>query len=132
MSPKVNNDGLSMRSTVFESLSSSNFYYGFIQHLSREMSVECLLSVTEFVQFREWVKETTNDYVEKEDSDDQFSVQLPSNIPKSWIVANEEWNSKQKAYELIRNCGEFKENVTFYLSIIARFGIGTVDISDKY
>ena len=121
------NGGQSYRDGIFDILSNSATYNEFMKHLSKEFSVECLLSLTEFIQFRDYIKsqidDTVHDYNDDMDDDDdddddgiqchrrksrkngsesyeELMIKLPSDIPYSYIVENKEWNNKEKAYRL--------------------------------
>eukprot|EP01083_Nonionella_stella_P056786 149345_1 len=99
---KVKNHNL----TVLDALESTQIYHSFMNCLSKEMSIESLLSLTEFMQFRRYVHaKNINDPVfivenDEEIKDSLFMIELPSDVPMSWIVCNEEWDTKHKAFEL--------------------------------
>merc|ERR1712228_912049 len=93
-------------------LSSSLTYNAFINHLSKEYSIECLLSLTEMIQFREYL---IHKLYSKGFEDDKLRIVLASDIPKSYIVENKQWDDKEKAYLLytkyIRSGAELQINI---------------------
>lgn len=99
--------------TLYEMLSSSLTYNAFINHLSKEYSIECLLSLTEMIQFREYL---IHKLYSKGFEDDKLRIVLASDIPKSYIVENKQWDDKEKAYLLytkyIRSGAELQINIS--------------------
>ena len=94
-------------------LSSSVTYNAFINHLSKEYSIECLLSLTEMIQFREYM---IHKFYPKGFEADKLRIKLASDIPKSFIVTNKRWDDKEKAYLLytkyIRSGAELQINIS--------------------
>eukprot|EP01083_Nonionella_stella_P015277 42748_1 len=94
--------GDSYRDSLYDILSDGVAYHEFIKHLSKELSIECLLSLTEFVQFREHV---TNEMIKDNENpcwsdSEPWIVELAHDIPQSFIVSYKESSNKEKAYLL--------------------------------
>jgi len=86
------------RDSIEAIMSSSKMYIEFMKHLSQEYNVECLLSFTEFYQFRQFIESRLDSKEVVLDHD--VLVKLPSDIPQSYIVFHDEWSDKQKVYKL--------------------------------
>ena len=88
------NDRKSFRDGLYDILSLSITYNAFINHLSKEFSVECLLSLTEFIQFRDYmidkIELINNESGNNSYSSDELLIELPCDIPQSYIVTNED------------------------------------------
>jgi len=99
--------------TLCDLLSSNKTFNAFINHLSREYSIECLLSLTEMIQFREYM---IAKHFSKGFDADKLRLQLAPDIPQSFIVANKNWDDKEKAYLLytkyIRSGAELQINIS--------------------
>merc|ERR1711879_243512 len=102
-------------------------YELFMEHLNNEMSGENLLSLTEFIQYKEYIRCRFMDQMDGELVRDKSvsgcktgwdSIKLPTEyIPKSSIVYNEEWTVEQVAYRLyakyVRSGSELEINLSF-------------------
>jgi len=123
------------RDGLYDILSLGATFTEFMKHLSLEFSVECLLSLTEMVQFRDYMlrqAQTEEQEEEEEQADnvavkvklhksslsftDELQVELPKDIPHSYIVENEQWSNKEKAHRLyskyIENGSELEINIS--------------------
>merc|ERR1712129_386019 len=90
---------MGFRERLFDILSTEVTYNEFIRHLSKEYSIELLLSLTEFVQFQNAQKQKVkvgNIEIDKSD------LVLPSSIPQSFIVSNAAWNGQDQAFLLFK------------------------------
>ena len=123
-----------------------------MQHLGREFSMECLLSLIEFIQFEEYVYEhIQNDKKLEMDFSKESTmirnnhkIYLPDSIPKSSIVfsnddTNKSWieNAKHKCYlifcKYINIESEYEINIAWRLrqKLIRILGNETNLISDE-
>eukprot|EP01083_Nonionella_stella_P084127 232802_1 len=140
---------------VLSALESATLYHSFMNHLSKEVSIECMLSLTEFMQFRHHVRDTllpdtvndgnvSNDCEDGDDvaMKDLFEIVLSPDIPMSWIVCNEKWGEKRKAYALYKKYievgSEFEINIAsghrgYYTRIMSDYDAfrRRANISDK-
>ena len=71
----------------------------FMIHLSKEYSMECLLSLIEITQYQQYALEQMPD---PGGSDDCGLIRFPNNIPISSIIADKESDFKVKAQEIYR------------------------------
>eukprot|EP01084_Bolivina_argentea_P040922 75520_1 len=80
--------------TLFSILSHTQCFQCFIQHLSREFSIECLLSFVEFIQFEAYILEHKNIDSVNGDTVNRLcdEVTFSKDIPKSKIVYGENIN----------------------------------------
>ena len=69
-------------------------YHLLFEHLSHELSMECLLSLTEFTHFMQFIVDT----FDVESVNDIKIITLPQNIPRSRIV-QEECQCDEKKYD---------------------------------
>eukprot|EP01084_Bolivina_argentea_P258959 436779_1 len=94
--------------TLQHILSKIEYICSFMEHLSREFSNECLLSMIEFIQYRNTIKSadhdnhTKNALIDARLNEELREIKLPLDIPKSSIVFDNELNDKAKA-ELLYN-----------------------------
>ncbi len=77
-----------------------------MSHLSKEFSIECLLSLTEFVQFRKYML-SLYDTSKRQCHSPIIASQYPSinikisqHIPQSNIVFNKYFTNKEKTWKL--------------------------------
>ena len=85
-----------------------------MKHLSNEFSMELLLSLVEFIQFKQFIDKKLEK--QKNTKDEISKLLLASCIPKSTIVYNKNDNLKEKALKLynkyIRVSSEWEINVS--------------------
>merc|ERR1712129_628198 len=110
---------MGFRERLFDILSTEVTYNEFIRHLSKEFSIELLLSLTEFVQFQNAQKakivrgsasavtlDSTSvgrsNTVSKRETDRECALVLPTSIPQSLIVSSAEWNGQEQAFALFK------------------------------
>eukprot|EP01084_Bolivina_argentea_P162247 282379_1 len=74
-------------------LSTKDTVHLFMLHLSKEYSMECLLSFIEFSQFLVYLQ---NKDAKTENND----IEIPNELSQSNIITNKETDFKQKAYDL--------------------------------
>eukprot|EP01083_Nonionella_stella_P198833 729701_1 len=99
----------------------------FMQHLIKEFSMECLLALIEFHQFRSHVMERFHLCEETETTTSRVNIAFSENVPKSDIVYTQELQDNEKdddAYVLcklkacklyhkyIKNGAEFEINIS--------------------
>ena len=89
--------------SVFNILSNKEYIESFMAHLSREFSMEILLALIEFVQFRQNLLDhihDDNNINHQETEEELLEIQFPSTIPESSIVKNKSYNDKERAHAL--------------------------------
>merc|ERR1712187_390068 len=77
-----------------EILSRNDYFMAFMVHLSNEFSMELLLSLVEFIQFKQAIRAQQQIVGGGEDFSD---IKLPDCVPESSIVHNEAHDFKTKA-----------------------------------
>eukprot|EP00483_Globobulimina_turgida_P002879 UN02884 len=91
--------------TLQHILRRTEYLCSFMQHLSREFSAECLLSVIKFIAFREHVKGKGDIINNTTTSTKRLNLELsqiilPADIPRSSIVFDSQYDNKSKAQQL--------------------------------
>jgi len=119
------------RERLYDILATEVTYNEFIRHLSKEFSIELLLSLTEFVQFHNAQKALCAKQTDDKDTKDakrekresksvsgasEPVLVLPASIPQSYIVENSEWSGPEQAFLLftkyIKSGAEFEINIS--------------------
>jgi len=85
LTEQVSNSGLSPVS-LKTALSDHIMFYAFMNHLASEFSMESLLSVVEFVQYKAYILEHCRDYLSSRHDYTSQMVELPKDLPQSSIV----------------------------------------------
>ena len=107
-----------MKQNLDELLAHPFGFESFMQHLSREFSMENLLSLVEFLQFQKYVAEEIG-YYDKDDAEKILcdELVLSKEVPLSGIVYDEEMDLKNKAYAIytkyIDNRAEYSINISY-------------------
>ena len=80
----------SVRGALYDVLSTEVTYNEFIKHLSKEFSIELLLSLTEMVQFRESIiaQNASNKATADRDDGIKLAPNIPSRAHSSWRTRN--------------------------------------------
>merc|ERR1712154_237642 len=86
-----------------EILTNNDHFSSFMKHLSAEYSMELLLSLVEFIQFKQMIKRECTDIEDMDDTVTNLAtINLASCVPKSNIVFHDSDSSKTKALRLYR------------------------------
>ena len=74
-----------------------------MQHLAKEFSMECLLSLIEFLQWQEYILSKYDWFVpEMNNISIKYEIVLPQSIPRSEIIFDNYDSDKMKAYKLFQ------------------------------
>ena len=104
---------------VSKILTDNNYFAAFMTHLTAEFSPELLLSLVEFIQFKQAIHRIMQSDASSLRNNRFMSIEFPECVPKSSIVHDEEDDFEQKAYKLytkyVRVGSEYEINISFGL-----------------
>ena len=133
-STDVTSEATRLRQEIRNIIKNPDLFDAFMQLLLNEYCAECLLSIVEFTQFKNKMKDEFNDYEFEDDED--FLIEIPEKMIKSTIVYGKD-DYQLIAMDLyrkyIRVASEWEININYrdrnkYIRLFEDEGI---DIDDK-